>query len=227
MAYANWAHVSPQSGSGNSSTSWTADVNTGRSERRTSAQYKAGSITRTANIIQAGASVFINVTNPPGTSDVQGGGTSSYSAASSGGNLNIVGTTNAKKLTYSLQFISGVGGQLNISLPANYTANSNSTTNGANISGDPGATAAFAFSIPLTIPANSTEGTLGCLVHIVGEDANNNTCTWDVTIIEASEDPYLFLDKMDSVTDVTVNLSAAGTPAQTVAVYSNTSWTVV
>lgn len=226
MAYASWAHVSPSSGSGNSSTSWTADANTGRNQRTTTAQYKAGSITRTANIIQAGAPLFITVTNPAGTSDAQHGGTSTYNASNSGGSLNITGTTNAKKITYSLQSISGVDGSLAITLPANYTANSNSTVNAANISGDPGATAQFAFSIPLTIPANSTVGTLGCLIHIVGEDANNNTCSWDVTIIETAGDAYLFLNKEDSVDDVTVNLSAAGTPAQTVNVISNTSWTV-
>lgn len=226
MAYASWAHVSPQSGSGNGATNWTGDSNTGRNQRTTTAQYKAGSIIRTANIIQAGSPVFINVTNPAGTADAQNGGTSTYNAANTGGNLTIQGTTNAVKLTYSIQSIQGVDGSLSIVLPNSYTANSNSTVNGATITGDPGASAAFSFSIPLTLPANTTVDTLGCLIHIVGEDASNNTCEWDVTIIEAAGDAYLYLDKMNNVTDITVNLSAAGTPAQTVNVLSNTSWTI-
>lgn len=229
MSYASWAHVSPTSGSGTESgfaTNWTADVHTGRNQRTTSAQYSTGSITRTANIIQAGADLFINVTNPSGTTNAQHGGSSTYNASSSGGSLTIQGTTNAKSLNYTLQSIQGVDESLALTLPATYTANSNTTTKGANITGDPGQTAAFGFSIPLTIPENTTVGTLGCMVVIEGSDGNGSTVTWNVTIIVAAGEPYLFLNKMDSTTDAIVNLTAAGTPAQTITVFSNTSWNI-
>ena len=81
------------------------------------------------------------MSTPSGTPNASGGGTSSYNAPNTGGNLTITGTTNAYKLTYSLSSTSGVDGSLAIVLPANYTANSNSTANGAAVSGDPGATA--------------------------------------------------------------------------------------
>ena len=84
MSYASWAHVNPSSGSGNSSTSWTADANTGRSERTTTASYSAGSITRTATIKQAGAPLSILLTSPSGTQNQQGGGSSDASASNTG-----------------------------------------------------------------------------------------------------------------------------------------------
>ena len=52
MAIQSWASVSPQSGSGNGSTTWTAQVNTARHTQRSfDAYYTAGSITRTVHII--------------------------------------------------------------------------------------------------------------------------------------------------------------------------------
>ena len=231
MAIPSWAHVSPSSGSGNDTTSWTADANTARNHQRNfDAYYVAGSITRTAHIIQAGAELFITGTNPSSSSDSQGGCTSLYNASNAGGNLSIQGTTNAKKITYSLQSATGHGiaGSIAITLPSSYTANSASTNNGSAISGDPGYnTGAFSFTIPITIPQNSSTEIHGCMIHIVAEgDTASETVVWDITIVQAAADPYLFLDKMDNVNDVTINLSAAGTPAQTMAVLSNTSWTV-
>lgn len=227
----SWAHVSPSSGSGNGTTNWTADANTARNHQRNfDAYYVAGSITRTAHIIQAGAALFITGNTPTSQSDSQGGGTSQYSASNAGGNLSIQGTTNAKKITYSLQSATGHGisESLAITLPSSYTANSASTSNGAAISGDPGYnTGAFSFTIPVTIPTNDSIAIRGCMVHIVAEgDTASETAVWDITIIQAAGDPYLFLDKMDNVNDVTVNLTAEGTPAVPVTVYSNTSWTV-
>lgn len=226
-----WAHVSPSSGSGNGTTNWTADANTARNHQRSfDAYYVAGSITRTAHIIQAGADLFINGVNPTSSSDQQGGCTSLYNASNAGGNLSIQGTTNAKKITYSLQSATGHGisGSIAITLPSSYTANSSSTDNGDPISGDPGYnTGAFSFTIPITIPQNPSTEIHGCVIHIVAEgDTASETVIWDVTIVQAAGDAYLFLDKLNNVNDITVNIPAAGTPAQTVAVLSNTSWTI-
>lgn len=226
MAYANWARVTPSSGSGNQTTSWTAEQNTGRNQRQTTAYYQAGSISRTATIIQAGSPLYINVTNPSGTQDGNGGGSSQYSTTNSGGTLTIQGKTNAKSLTYSAIGISGVDDVLALTLPSSYTANSSVTQNGANISGDPGKANEFQFSISLTIPQNQTSGTLGCGIMIIGNDENNSVVTWQVNIIQAAGAAYLWVEK-ENQTSVTVNLPYTGTPAQTVDVISNTSWTVV
>ncbi|MBQ5476031.1 MAG: hypothetical protein IIT65_15475 [Lachnospiraceae bacterium] len=61
---------------------------------------------------------------------------------------------------------------------------------------------------------------------IIGNDENNSVVTWQVNIIQAAGAAYLWVEK-ENQTSVTVNLSYTGTPAQTVDVISNTSWTVV
>lgn len=226
MAYANWARVTPSSGSGNQTTSWTAEQNTGRNQRQTTAYYQAGSISRIATIIQAGSPLYINVTNPSGTPDGNGGGTSQYSTTNSGGTLTIQGKTNAKSLEYTAIGISGVDDVLQLTLPEYYTANSALTQNRANVSGDPGKAAEFQFQISVQIPQNQTAGTLGCGITITGTDGNNSYVSWQVNIIQAAGSAYLWVEK-ENQTSVTVNLSYTGTPAQTVDVISNTSWTVV
>lgn len=228
MAIQNWASVSPQSGSGNGSTTWTAQVNTARHTQRSfDAYYTAGSITRTVHIIQAGSDLYINGSNPQASSDGAGSSTSLYNASNAGGNLTIQGNTNAKKITYETQTVTGHGveASLAIQLPSSYTANGATTNNGANITGDPGLQGEFSFSFPITIPQNASMEVRGCIIHIEAQgDTSSETESWDITIVQAAADPYLWVGKT-SQTEATVSLNAEG-DAQTLAVYSNTSWTV-
>lgn len=65
----------------------------------------------------------------------------------------------------------------------------------------------------------------GCIIHIEAQgDTSSETESWDITIVQAAADPYLWVGKT-SQTEATVSLNADG-DAQTLAVYSNTSWTV-
>lgn len=228
MAKPAWASVSPgTSGSGSPTgytTSWTATARTGRSGRSGTASYKSGSISRTLTINQLGAALFIEMTNPAGTS-TSGGGTSTYNIPSTSGTITLTGKSNAKKLTFSLANSQDTAGTLDITLPGTYSAGGVTTTNGVAITGDPGNEQEYTFSISFSVSANGTVGTLGRVVHIVGEGDNNETYTWDITIIQAAGEAYLYIGKNDG-TSASITIPAAGTPAQDVLVFSNTSWTI-
>ena len=143
MAYASWLIPSKTQGSGNDTVNVTAGAdNTGRNARSTNMTFKAANCEDVVRAVtQAGKPEFVNIES---AKSVDKGGVAT---------LTITGTSNSSKLTFSL----ASGGTLELTLPSSYTANSVSTNNGAAISGDPGATQEFAFSIAFTsIGANPT-----------------------------------------------------------------------
>lgn len=199
MAKANWLNVNPSSGSGNATVNVSSTAeHTGRVARTTVLTFKAANVddvVRTVN--QAGKPEYVDIDD---------------SAASSkeGKIVTISGVSNSAKLTFSL----GTG-SLNVSLPSSYTANSVTTSNGAAISGDPGATAVYNFSISITVPANT--GTTSLTRQIIVSD---NAGHQDVCLLTlAAGDAYLRVDVGD------IELDYKGT-AVNVTVESNTSWTV-
>ena len=193
MAYANWVTPDKISGSGNGTVSWVGSEHTGRSPRSTTATFSASGVTsKTLTINQAGKTEFVDI------ADTQ-------AVSKNGGSITITGTSNSKKLTFTL------------TLPATYIANSVSTNNGADISGNPGATQQYAFSITFTgIAANTTLSTKTSQLTVTTENGTTDTC--DIT--QAAGDAYL------NIAPTTINLSAAGVADNSVTVESNTSWTV-
>ena len=130
--------------------------------------------------------------------------------------ITISGTSNSKKLTFSL----ASGGTLVLTLPETYLANSLTTNNGAAIQGDPGASAEFPFSIQFTnIPKNPvvTEKS----VQLIVTDNAGHTSTSVIT--QAAGDATL------EVSPATVNLDWNAATEQTSAsfsVTSNTNWSI-
>lgn len=200
MAYASWVTPNKQSGSGNDTVSWTGTNHTGRSSRQTTATFAASGVdSKTLTIIQAGKAEFVTID-------------SAASVGKSGGTVTISGTSNSSKLTFSLSGTNGIG----LVLPTAYLANSVSTNNGADITGDPGATQQFSFSITFSDIAENT--TIESLVSQLTVKTNNNqSAVCDIT--QAAGDPYL------TISPTTINLTAAGT-AVNVTVTSNTSWSI-
>jgi len=200
MAYASWVTPNKQSGNGNDTVSWTGSAHTGRVARTTTATFSASGVeSKTLTINQAGKAEFVTID-------------STAAVAKAGGSVTITGTSNSSKLTFSLTGTNGIG----LVLPATYTANSASTTNGAAITGDPGATQQYTFSITFANIAENT--TIAALVSQLTVTANNgDTATCEIT--QAAGDAYL------SISPTTINLTAAGT-AESVTVTSNTSWTI-
>ena len=199
MAKANWVKANPASGSGNANVNVSSTAaHTGRTARTSTLTWKAANVedvVRTVN--QAGKPEFVDVVD-------------SASSDKSGQVVTITGTSNSKKLTFSL----GTG-NLAITLPSNYTANSISTANGANISGDPGAAAEYPFSISITVPKNTSTTSQSRQIIVENEAGQRDTCTLTL----AAGDAYI------TIATSVIELDYLGT-AVTVAVQSNTNWTV-
>ena len=205
MAYANWLSPSKTSGSGNDTVNVTAGSdNTGRNARSTNMTFKAANCDDVVRqVTQAGKPEFVNI---QGTAAID----------KTGGTITISGTTNSKKLTFSL----ASGGTLVLTLPSNYTANSVSTANGSNISGDPGASAEFPFSIQFAnVGANPTITAKSVQLIVTDDGGHTATCT----ITQAAGDPTLSVSP-ESVT-LDWNAHSAETSAS-FAVTSNTNWTI-
>lgn len=132
------------------------------------------------------------------------------SADKAGKVVTISGVSNSKKLTFTL----GTG-DLTITLPSSYTANSVSTSNGANISGDPGAVAEYNFSISITVPANTSTTAKTRQIIVTDEGGHQDVCL----LTSAAGDAYV------TVAEGVIELDYQGT-AVTVEVKSNTSWTI-
>ena len=200
MAYASWLQPSKTSGSGNDTVNVSAlSNNTGRNSRSTNVTFSAANcadVVRT--VIQAGK---------PETTTIQATAT----ATQSGGTVTISGTSNSSKLTFTL----GTG-DLAITLPATYTAAGSTVTNGAAITGDPGATQEFAFSIVFTVPENTSISSLSKQIIVTDNGGHTATCT----LTQAAGDAYL------NVTPASVEIPWDASESKSFAVSSNTNWTV-
>lgn len=199
MAKADWVKVNPASGSGNATVNVSSVApHTGRVARTTVLTWKAANVTnipRTVN--QAGKPEHVDIDD-------------SATAGKEGKRVAISGVSNSKKLTFSL----GTG-DLAITLPSTYTANSVSTSNGANITGDPGASAEYNFSIEIDVPANTTISEKSRQIIVTAENGKQDVCE----LVSTSGDAYVRVAEGD------IELDYQGT-AVAVAVESNTTWTV-
>lgn len=200
-----WLTAAPSTG-GSINTTITATQHTGRSNRTgvvTFTVTAGGTKTAKFNATQTAKAEFVSWTQ------------STYSATKSGGTVTMTGTSNSSKITFSLKS----GGSIIATIPTTYTANSNTTNNGAAISGDPGSTAQFSFSIGIIIPANITIDTKSCVIVAT---PNSGTAV-EATINQAAGDVTL------DVSPTIITLPASGTASGDdgkVNVTTNTSWTV-
>jgi hypothetical protein len=199
MAKASWAVVNPSSGSGNKT------VNVSSSAEHTGRNARSTTLTITAANVEA-KTVTVTQSGKPAYTDVQ----DSASAAKAGQNVTISGKANGKKLTFTL----GTG-NLQVSLPASFTAGGVSTSNGSEITGDPGATAEYDFSIVINVPVNGGISELTRQIIVTDEGGNTDTCL----LTQAASDATL------SVSKTSVELDYTGA-AVSFDITSNTSWTI-
>jgi hypothetical protein len=205
MAYSAWLVPSKTSGSGNDTVNVTAGAdNTGRNARSTNMTFKAPNCEDVVRqVTQAGKPEFVSIQ-------------ATAAIDKTGGTITITGTTNSSKLTFSL----ASGGTLELTLPSSYLANSVSTNNGDAISGDPGASQEFPFSIQFTnVGANPTITVKSVQLIVTDNAGNTATCT----ITQAAGDPTL------SVSPASVQLDWNAATAETSAsftVTSNTNWSI-
>lgn len=200
MAKANWVKVNPSQGSGNATVNVSSNgEHTGRVARTSILTWKAANVAdiqRTVN--QAGKPEYVDIAD-------------AASADKAGKVVTISGVSNSKKLTFSF----GTGNLTDIVLPSTYMANSVSTSNGANINGDPGAAAEYNFSISITVPANDDITAKTRQIIVTDEAGHQDVCT----LTSAAGDAYVTIAEGD------IELDYQGTPVA-VEVKSNTTWTI-
>lgn len=206
MAKPSWLTITPESGNGNGSIQFSGTEHTGRVARTYEATV---SNSKTSDCT-------INVSQSPKTEFVTIQGTAA--PAKEGGSLTITGQSNSTKLTFSWK--QEPAPTLVMAIPANYMAGGTSTANGAVISGDPGATAQYDFSIQFTVPENTTIGTLTATLVVTSNGGQTAQCV----ITQAAGDAYLWVGE-DDQTETSVTIPQDGS-AQTVQVLSNDAWTV-
>lgn len=199
MAKANWVKLNPSSGSGNATVNVSSmSEHTGRNARTTTLTWKAANVANVVrNVSQAGKPEYVDIAD-------------AASADKAGKVVTISGVSNSAKLTFSL----GTG-DLEITLPSSYIANSVSTNNGVAISGDPGASAEYNFSISITVPANNEISAKTRQIIVEDEAGNRDVCM----LTSAAGDAYV------TVQEGTIELDYLGTPVPWT-VESNTSWTI-
>lgn len=205
MAKASWAVVSPASGSGNKSVNVSSSSpHTGRTARQTTLTITAANVTpQYVTVNQAGKPEFTENNSDTATA-VKGGQT-----------VTISGKSNSSKLTFSL----GTG-DLSLTLPAKYTAAGVSTNNGAAISGDPGATSEYDWSIQFTVAENTTISEKTKQIIVTDSAGNTDTCQ----LTQAAGSAFVNIKK-DGVSITSIDLAYTG-DAVSFDVESNTSWSI-
>lgn len=208
MAKAAWLTVNPASGNGNATVQNTGTIHTGREQRETTVTGVAVGVSpnKTYKVIQKGKPEFVLFTN--GAETIVG---------KAGGTLTITGKSNSSKLNFELVDLktrSVVEGGLELTLPSKYTAGGVETTNNVAITGDPGASQEYEFSITFTgIAANTTIDELTAAMKVTtagGQSAQ-------IQIKQSAGDPVF------SFGQETITLEAGGA-AVSQTIVSNTSW---
>lgn len=208
MAKAAWLTVNPASGNGNATAQNTGTAHTGREQRETTVTGVAVGVSpnKTYKVIQKGKTEFASFNDGAETT-----------VSKSGGTLTISGKTNSSKLNFELVDLKTravVEGGLELTLPSKYTAGGQETTNNVAITGDPGATQEFEFSITFTgIAPNTSVDELTAALKVTtagGQSAQ-------IQIKQSAGDPE-FAFGQDTIT-----LEASGA-AVSQTIVSNTSW---
>lgn len=204
MAKPSWLVLNPTTGSGNGSIANSSNAaHTGRVAR-------TGTVTVTA--IGVDAPVTYKVTQSPKAEFVSFDNGAEMAVSKEGGEVTVSGKSNASKLTFSWATKARVAGDVDI--PTTYQANGVTTDNGAEITGDPGATAEFPFSVTLNFPLNDTIEEI--VKNLVA--TTTGSISAQIALKQAAGDAYLRVDPIE------ITLTAEGTPVN-VNIESNTSWT--
>lgn len=193
----------PGSGDGDQAVTVSGEKYEGRVQRTQQVEFGAesGGVKKTATINQAAAAEFVRLVP-------------TASVGKEGGTVTINGTSNSTKLTFSLT--PDKSHPLTLRIPDSYRAAGKTTSNGAVIADDPGATGGFSFSIVFSgIAANTT---INDLINTLKVTAAGGQ-TANTVITQTAGDPFLDIDKE------VINLDANGTP-QTINVNANIKWTI-
>lgn len=202
-SYLSWV---PKTGTGNAQIKINS-VNpyTGRADRSTKVSGKIVGKTNavTVTVLEKAADEFIK---PSGLN---------LSVTKVGGTIAITGKSNSKLLTFTWKTNFGIANVTSFKVNGSTNA-----TSGVAITGDPGATGAYAYDVTVFIPMNETIQARSATLEIKGEGAS---VVKTITITQALGDSYLYLNS-EGTTTATVTIPKGG-GEQTLNVLSNDEWT--
>lgn len=201
--------VTPSEGNGNKTISVTSKTKpTGRNDVRSSI---------TGKIVGQSNSVTINVTEKGKAEFVTfSGKDKTVHVGEDGETIKITGTSNSSKLTFSWST-----NKIGIPNVTSFTVNSGtSATSGTAITGDPGATAQYTFTVSIVVPKNNTTDNRDSVLKVT---CNTTSITDNFTISQMAGAAYLYLNSTGTTT-ASITIPQGGT-SQTVNVLSNTNWT--
>lgn len=208
----SWIKLSANSGTGNKTITVNVTPYNGRVNRTGTVTVTTttggASVVRTLAITQTAKAEYVTFGSP------------SYSIGKAGGTLNLIAISNAKGLNF--QVVSG--GTLPVTIPGTFSVKGLTTgttiasvTNNGYLSTDLGASEAFEATVPLSIGANYTISERSVQIRVTTKDGG---VVATVTITQAAGDVSF------SFTPKSGRLTYSGTPAVTVAVSCNTTWTL-
>lgn len=214
MAIPSWLTLSQLSGNGDENINVTGTEHTGRVVR-----------TYTLTVTATGPTACKVTTNQSPAAEFCTFTSSTASIGKEGGALTITGKSNSTKLTFAVT----EGGSLTLTLPSNYKASGVATANGAVITGDPGATAAFSFSIEFTVAPNTTiePKTATVTVTDAGGTSAGAGQYHSCVVTQNAGDAYLYVNA-EGTTTATITIPAAGGSSNQAqfSVISNTDWVI-
>lgn len=136
-------------------------------------------------------------------------------AAKGGETIHLVGKSNSKILTFTWKTNFGIANVTSFKVNGSTTA-----TSGTAITGDPGATEKYTYDVTVVVPKNGTIKPRSATLEIKGE---GSTVVKTITIIQALDDSYLYLNSQGTTT-ATVTIPKDG-GEQILNVLSNDEWT--
>ena len=174
--------------------------NTGRLQRSVNFTFSAdGPAAVQTTVRQAGKPEFVAFNNP------------TAGVTKAGGTITLEGTSNSSKLTFTKN-----NDDIGITLPSAYTAAGASTNNGAAISGDPGASQQFNWSLQLSVPANTSVEAKTCQFTVTDNAGHTSSCTLTLAAGDATLD----------VSPLTIDLPWDGSTTGTFTVTTNVSFNI-
>lgn len=144
--------LTPKTGTGNAKVSISCSERTGRvatSPVTFTAKMDGFSVSKSISVVQEGKPEFVTLDK------------TAFAVDKKGETITVTGISNTSKLSFSCP-----DDEVTFS---SYTANGAAATNGVAIAGDPGASAQFAFSIPVTISVNTTASSKRYAMNAVTE----------------------------------------------------------
>lgn len=216
---ANFATITPDSGSRDATLTISATKNTGRNSRTVtiSAKETDGTLTSSndLSISQNGATEFITISSV-GT------------AVNNGGNVNVVFTSNSMSFIARVDAPTGYSSQIPVikSINVNGSAVPISGTNNITVTptGDPGSTAQYNVTMVVTIPANSATSVVKYPVTITSATIASINGTGDIN--QAGSEKYLKFVNSNGEEISSVSIDADGTATTGARVSSNIAWTI-